>query len=59
MKLLLDHDAGDPYEASDGQESIMEKAIFNKWNKLGHFIFWQKEVIKFKRKQERATFLPY
>ena len=44
VKLLLEHDAGDPYEASDGQESMMEKAIKQKWNKLGHFIFWKKKV---------------
>ena len=44
VKLLLEHEAGDPYEASDGQESMMEKAIIEKWNKLGHFIFWHKKV---------------
>ena len=44
VKLLLQHDAGDPYEASNGEESMMEKAIMAKWNKLGHFIFWTEKV---------------
>ena len=44
VKLLLEHDAGDPYKASNGQESIIERAIRGKWNKLGHFIFWQGKV---------------
>ena len=44
VKLLLEHDSGDPYEVSDGHVSMMEKAIVEKWNKLGHFIFWLKKV---------------
>ena len=43
VQLLLEQDAGDPYKASDGQESMIEKAIFQKWSKLGHFIFWKKK----------------
>ena len=44
VKLLLEHDAGDPYEDFKEEKSMMEKAIMEKWNKIGHFIFWQKQT---------------
>ena len=31
---------------SDEEESMIEKAIMKKWNKLGHLIFWHKKVKK-------------
>ena len=59
VKLLLEHDAGDPYEASEGEESMMEKAIMKKWNKLGHLIFWPKKVKNPKDCKVWSIFLLY
>jgi hypothetical protein len=56
VKLLLEHNAGDTYEASDGEKSMMEKAIMKKWNKLGHLIFWPKKVNNPKDSKVRSTF---
>ena len=50
VKLLLDHNDGDPYEETPSRsfekssKSMIEKAIEIKWHKLGHFIFWQTKV---------------